>query len=121
MAIPTCLKVELIPEAIPARAGSTTPTAVEASGTLTRPAPIPPTIIPGSRCVQVSLGVMPRMSSRPAPISTKPGAINNRVATCPVSRPASPAVRKMPPVIGSRRRPVSSAEDPSTFCRYSTR
>ena len=46
-----------MPEAIPARAGSTTPTAVEASGVFTRPAPMPATIIPGSRCVQSEVGV----------------------------------------------------------------
>ncbi len=49
VAIPIWRNVELIPEAIPARAGSTTPTAVDASGTLTRPQPTPATIIPGSR------------------------------------------------------------------------
>ena len=54
VAIPIWRKVELIPDAIPARAGSTTPTAVEASGTLTRPQPTPATIIPGSRWVQSS-------------------------------------------------------------------
>ena len=37
VAMPTWRSVELIPDAIPARAGSTTPTAVETSGTLTKP------------------------------------------------------------------------------------
>jgi hypothetical protein len=37
----------VIPLAMPARAGSTTPTAVEASGTLIKPAPMPATRKPG--------------------------------------------------------------------------
>ena len=49
VAIPTWRKVELMPEAIPARCGGTTPTAVEASGGFTIPAPAPATIIPGIR------------------------------------------------------------------------
>ena len=47
VAIPTWRNVLLIPDAIPARCGSTTLTAVEASGALTRPIPIPPTMKPG--------------------------------------------------------------------------
>ena len=74
VAMPTWRRVELMPDAIPARAGSTTPTAVETSGVLTSPAPRPATIIPASRCVQSELGVRPRISSRPAPISDEPGA-----------------------------------------------
>ena len=81
VAMPTWRSVELMPDAIPARAGSTTPTAVEASGTLTSPAPRPATIIPGSRCVQSEPGVRPRISSSPTPISTKPGPISSRVGT----------------------------------------
>ena len=42
------------------------------SGVLTRPPPSPLTIIPASRCVQSELGVRPRMSMRPAPISRNP-------------------------------------------------
>ena len=49
VAIPTWRKVELMPEAMPARCGGTTPTAVEASGGFTIPAPAPATIIPGIR------------------------------------------------------------------------
>ena len=41
VAIPTCRNVLLIPDAIPARRGSTTLTAVEASGALTKPIPMP--------------------------------------------------------------------------------
>src|SRR5947209_5365319 len=100
-----------------AGAGSTTPTAVEARGTFTKPAPMPATIRPGSRCVQSSLGVIPRVSSSPSPIRANPGPISQRVGTCPVRRPASPAVRKVAPVSGRSRRPVSIAEEPRTFCR----
>ena len=81
VAIPIWRKVELMPEAMPARAGSTTPTAVDASGTFTRPQPTPETIIPGSRWVQSLVGVIPVISTRPAPISTKPGAIRSFVGT----------------------------------------
>src|SRR4051794_20226491 len=49
VAIPTCRKVELIPLAMPARTGSTTPTAVDASGTLMKPAPTPATRKPGMK------------------------------------------------------------------------
>jgi hypothetical protein len=45
-------KVELIPEAMPARSGVTTPIAVDASGGLIIPAPAPATMDPGIRCVQ---------------------------------------------------------------------
>jgi hypothetical protein len=47
VAIPTWRKVELMPEAMPACCGGTTPTAAEASGGFTIPAPAPATIIPG--------------------------------------------------------------------------
>ena len=52
VATPTWRSVRLMPDAIPARAGSTTPTAVEMSGVLTRPAPTPLTIMLGRKCVQ---------------------------------------------------------------------
>ncbi len=74
VAIPTCRNVELIPDAIPARAGSTTPTAVDASGTLTSPAPTPATIRPGSRWVQSELASSPRISSRPGADQREPRA-----------------------------------------------
>ena len=47
VAIPTCRNVLLIPDAIPAPLRLTTLTAVEASGALTKPIPIPPTTKPG--------------------------------------------------------------------------
>ena len=81
MAIPTCLKVELMPEAMPARAGFTTPTAVEASGGLTMPTPSPAMSRPGTRWVQDEPASSPRMSSSPAPTMRSPGPIRNRTGT----------------------------------------
>ena len=57
VAMPTWRNVELMPEAMPARRGSTTPTAVDASGGLTRPTPTPATIRPGIRWVHVEFDV----------------------------------------------------------------
>src|SRR5579884_2291367 len=51
VAIPIGRNVLLMPEAIPARLGSATLTAVEASGALTMPIPIPPTTKPATRAV----------------------------------------------------------------------
>ena len=53
VAIPTWRNVLLMPEAIPARRGSTTLTDVEASGALTSPIPMPPTMKPASSVVHV--------------------------------------------------------------------
>ena len=51
VAIPTWRNVEFTPLAMPARATGTTPTAVEASGGLIIPMPMPVTIRPGIRWV----------------------------------------------------------------------
>jgi len=59
VAMPTWRKVELMPEAIPARSGVTTPIAVEASGGLTSPTPAPATMNPGIRCVQSTRRLRP--------------------------------------------------------------
>ena len=75
MAKPICLNVELTPEAIPDRCGVTTPIAVEASGGLTRPAPTPATMKPGSRWVHVLVPLRPDIKSRPIPTSKRPGAM----------------------------------------------
>ena len=48
VAIPTWRNVLLMPEAMPLRGGSTTPTAVEASGGFARPTPAPATMKPAS-------------------------------------------------------------------------
>ena len=81
VAIPTWRNVELMPEAMPARSGRTTPTAVEASGGLTSPTPTPETTKPAMRWVQPELPVSPRMSSNPTPTSTSPGPISARTGT----------------------------------------
>jgi hypothetical protein len=78
---------------------------------------MPLTIMPASRCVQSELGVRPRMSRSPAPISRKPGAISSRRDTREVSRPAIPAATKIATVSGRNRTPVATAERPRLFCR----
>ena len=52
VAIPTCLNVLLIPDAIPLRSGVTTPSAIDASVGLISPIPIPASMNPASRWVQ---------------------------------------------------------------------
>ena len=49
VAMPTWRKVELMPEAMPARRGSTTPTAAVASAGLTMPMPTPVTMKPAQQ------------------------------------------------------------------------
>jgi hypothetical protein len=120
-ASPIWRNVLLIPDAMPARRGCTTPTAVDASGVVTSPTPAPTTINPGSGCVHREPLEMPRISISPVPMRMNPGPTNSRVGTFAVSRPATPAVRKIAPLSASSRTPVPTAENPSTFCRYSTR
>ena len=72
VAIPTWRNVLLMPDAIPARRGSTTLTDVEASGALTSPIPMPPTMKPASSVVQVEPRVIPCMSSSATPITASP-------------------------------------------------
>src|SRR5580693_7663853 len=102
VAMPTWRNVELMPEAMPACCGGTTPTAVEARGGLTRPTPRPPTIIPGIRWVQVD------------------PALSQRIGTLEVSRPATVADTRMAPDRNMTRTPVPSGEYPRMSCRYST-
>jgi len=90
VAMPTWRKVELMPEAMPDREGGTTPTAVEASGVLMNPVPMPATIMPGIRCVQSEDGLRPRISSSPVPTRMNPPPIISRTGTTVVSRPARP-------------------------------
>ena len=117
VAVPTWRSVELIPDAMPERAGSTTPTAVEASGTLTRPMPTPATTRPGMRCVHDEVGASPVISTTPTPAITKPGAMSHFTGTCAVSRPATAAVTKVAPVISKKRIPVATADRPSASWR----
>ena len=121
VAMPTCRNVELIPDAIPARCGATTPTAVEASGGFTMPMARPLTIMPGIRCVQLDVASRPRISSSPTPIRTRPGPISSRTGTREEIRPAIVAVIRMPPEITVSRTPVARAEYPRMSCRYRTR
>src|ERR1039458_7450028 len=121
VAMPTWRKVELIPEAIPARCGCTTPTAVDASGGLTSPMPMPETMRPGMRWVQDEVASRPRISTSPTPMRARPGPINTRIGTREVRCPAAPLTARMAPERSSRPRPVCSALYCSTSWRYSTR
>ena len=102
VAVPTWRNVELIPEAMPARAGATTLTAVEASGTLTSPDPAPEAISPGMRCVQLEAAETVHQQ-QPGAASTNPAEIVSRTGTTVVSRPAAPAVTKVATVRNKRR------------------
>ena len=73
VAMPTWRNVELMPEAMPARCGRTTPTAVEASGGLTRPTPTPATMNPGMRWVQSELAVEAAHEQQPDADEHQPG------------------------------------------------
>ena len=80
------------PAAIPARAGSTTPTAVEASGTLTKPgADARDDEARGSDASSPTPGSIPRISSSATPTNRKPG---------PISKPRRHLVAQPP---GDRR------------------
>ena len=72
VAMPTCRNVELMPEAMPERRGSTTPMAAVASAGLVRPMPPPATRKPASSAVQSSPGSTPRISSSPMPDERQP-------------------------------------------------
>ena len=87
VAIPTWRNVLLIPDAIPARRGSTTLTDVEASGALTRPMPMPPTMKPARSVVQVEPSVMPCISRSATPVTASPPPSRNRTGTRVESRP----------------------------------
>ena len=113
VAMPTWRKVELTPDAIPERSGATTPTAVEASGVLIMPMPMPATISPGIRCVHSDcsvLAAMPPIRKRPAEVRKKPGAISHLVGTWLVSRPARIAATNAIPDRKRNRTPDSIAE-----------
>ena len=110
VAMPTWRKVELTPEAMPARSTVTTPTAVEASGGLIMPMATPLTISPGIRWVHDEVGSMPVISTRPTPRTRKPGPISHLTGTLSVSRPATAAATKEAAERKTRRTPVSTAE-----------
>src|SRR5213078_4519268 len=81
VAIPICLNVLLVPEAIPAWRGSTTLTAVDASGALTKPMPTPATTKPGRSVVHAESTEIPDMSSSATPQSASPPDRRNRTGT----------------------------------------
>ena len=110
VAIPTWRKVELMPEAMPARCGATTPTAVDANGGFTMPIPMPPTIMPGIRWVQDEPALSPRISSRPTPTMIRPGPISSRTGTHEESLPATMPTTRTAPEITISRTPVPSGE-----------
>ena len=72
---------------MPAWAGGTTDTAVEASAGLTRPIPTPPTRKPASRSVQPEVAVSPAISTSETAISAMPLERISLTGTRTVSRP----------------------------------
>ena len=110
VAMPTCRKVELAPEAIPAWCGGTTPIAVEASGGFTSPEPNPETMNPGIRCVHDDVPLRPVMRISPMPTTSRPGPTSQRAGTRSLSRPAIVAVTSWARLMTASRSPASSAE-----------
>ena len=108
--MPTWRNVELMPEAIPARRGSTTPTAVEASGGLTIPAPTPATRKPGISTVHDDEALSRAIRNRPTATSNRPPPIRSRTGTRCVSRPEMVAATMSPAEMTRRRTPVPRAE-----------
>jgi hypothetical protein len=72
VAMPTCRNVVLMPDAMPLCCGRTTPIAVDASGGLTMPMPVPARMKPASIVVHSESTVTPCMSSRPPATSSRP-------------------------------------------------
>src|SRR5262249_61638217 len=89
VAMPTCRNVLLIPAAIPLMRGSTTPTAVEASGGLISPMPTPATQKPGSSADHPDVVVNPGMSRSGAPARTSPPPEEHRIGSPPHHRPGA--------------------------------
>jgi hypothetical protein len=106
-----------MPDAMPAWWGGTTPIAVEANGGLVSPMPMPDTIMPGMRWVQLDEAERPVISSSPIPTISRPGPIIQRTGTCDESRPDTVAVTRMPQEMISSRSPVSRALNPRMFWR----
>ena len=109
VAMPTCRNVELMPEAMPERRGSTTPIAAVASAGLTTPMPPPATMKPASSAVQSSPASSPPISSRPAPTSARPPAMNQRTPSRSANLPDTGATTNESSVTGMKRTPDSSA------------
>ncbi|SKY57143.1 Uncharacterised protein [Mycobacteroides abscessus subsp. abscessus] len=109
-AMPICRNVVLMPDAMPERCTSTTPTAVAARGGLTRPLPMPAMIRPGMRCVHDEFSSRPAIKNSPTPTMSRPGPMSQRSGTFSDSRPAIVALTIVQPDITSSRTPVCSAE-----------
>ena len=110
VAMPTCRNVELMPDAMPARCGSTTPTAAVASGGLTSPMPPPATRKPASSAVQSSPASRPLISNSPRPTQKRPAPRNQRIPRRSASLPETGAIMNESSVTGRKRRPDSSGE-----------
>ena len=110
VAIPIWRNVLLIPDAIPARRGSTTLTEVDASGALTRPMPMPPTMKPASSVVQLEPSSIPCMSRSATPTTASPPPSSSRTGTRSDSLPAIGATTNETSESGRKRTPVATAE-----------
>ena len=110
-----------MPEAMPARRGSTTDTAVDASGALTKPMPTPAMTKPGSSFVQCEPGVIPCIVRSAIPISDMPTPKRMRTGMRVDRRPAIGAATNETSESGRKRSPACSGERCSWFWRYSVR
>ncbi len=102
------------------REASSTAASTEAvSGATTRVSPTPKIATPGSTCPQYDApGSIPRSISSPTAASTGPTVSGNRGPIRVDNAPVSGEPTSSSSVIGSNARPVSRAEKPITFCRY---
>ena len=107
---PTCLKVLLMPAAMPLRAGSTTPTATCAMVGLQRPIPAPAAMKPGKSVVHPDDGVIPCMSTSPSPTRPRPTPNSTRAGTEWTRRPETAATTNDMTVNGRKRKPVWNGE-----------
>ena len=116
VAMPTWRNVVLMPDAMPLCCGRTTPIAVEASGGLIRPIPMPDRMKPPSSVVHSESTLTPCISSRPPATSRSPPAMKYRTGTWSLRRPEIAAAKNDSSDSGRNRRPVSNAVKSSTFC-----
>jgi len=99
-----------VPDAIPARSGGTTATAVEASGGFVAPIPNPATMNPARSAVHAESVVTPCMSRSDAPTSESPTVSRSRAGSRAVSFPEIAAATNDESEIGRKRSPAPSAE-----------
>ena len=114
VAIPTCRNVVLMPDAMPLCWGRTTPIAVDASGGLIRPTPMPATMKPARSAVHSESSATPCMSSSPPATSSRPPAMNQRTGRRSLRRPETAAAGRTTGATAAgsgarRRRPSSRA------------